>query len=526
MLSAHWRQLDFPSFLVSIVVDLSELKFFMSSPITPEVALATLQATALSTRCHNAFFRQKQLKSLHDALRNTSNAIRDAIKHDTHVSDEEATTEVALVLDLVKEHYNSIDAKKELEAEYRIKNGKDASDRREPWGVAYIEPQKSHTPFFSAISPLSAALAAGSCVALKLENNLRSLPSLLRKLLTEALESDTFIVISSDPPSEPLSACLQIFQEKQVSQPTYSQHISPQGKVVAVVDRTADLASAAEQLVTARFAFGGTSPYAPDVVLVNEFINKEFLEHVLKHSLRFLAGAGGISNGSTNAREQKKSSRVAETFQTLSESNSWKVNVITQGDNGAIVELTDLMALPSKSQQPVFCVSPITSLEHAISLVDEDLDPQATLLAAYHFGTPSAGKYLSQFIYADVSFANHIPFRLLLGPAAAISQSFDIEKRYTTQHFTRVSPAYIVAPTSQSSMSKVLLSKDSKAATELLGKATQEIKEKKRAESIAIGYFEQGILIGLGFYGIPILTCLGATIFFGIRAGLRRWAFV
>lgn len=139
----------------------------MSSPITPEVALATLQATALSTRCHNAFFRQKQLKSLHDALRNTSNAIRDAIKHDTHVSDEEATTEVALVLDLVKEHYNSIDAKKELEAEYRIKNGKDASDRREPWGVAYIEPQKSHTPFFSAISPLSAALAAGSCVALK-----------------------------------------------------------------------------------------------------------------------------------------------------------------------------------------------------------------------------------------------------------------------------------------------------------------------------------------------------------------------
>lgn len=76
-------------------------------------------------------------------------------------------------------------------------------------------------------------------------------------------------------------------------------------------------------------------------------------------------------------------------------------------------------------------------------------------------------------------------------------------------------------------MSKVLSGKESKkAATELLSKASQEIKEKKRAESIAIGYFEQGIFVGLGVYGIPILTCIGATLFFGVRAGLRRWAFI
>lgn len=138
-----------------------------SSPITPEAALEILQATALSARCHNAFFRQKQLKTLHDVLRNNSNALRDALKQDTHVSDEEATTEVAVVLDLVKEHHASIDPTKELEAEYRIKDGKNAGDRRVPWGVAYIEPQKRHTPFFSVISPLSAAIVAGACVALK-----------------------------------------------------------------------------------------------------------------------------------------------------------------------------------------------------------------------------------------------------------------------------------------------------------------------------------------------------------------------
>jgi hypothetical protein len=240
-----------------------------------------------------------------------------------------------------------------------------------------------------------------------------------------------------------------------------------------------------------------------------------------------LAGSSGISNGSTNAREQKKSSRVAETLQRLTDSKSWKLNVITQGDNGAIVELSNLSSLPAKSQQPVFNVSAITSLEHAISLVEEDLDPQESLLAAYHFGTPSTGKYLSQFVNANASFTNNIPFRLLLGPAAPSCQPINVEKRYITQNFTRFSPAYIVAPASQAAMSKVLSGKDSKkAATELLGRATQEIKEKKRAESIAIGYFEQGIFIGLGVYGIPILTCIGATLFFGVRAGLRRWAFI
>ena len=139
---------------------------FISSRMA-DSAIAALQATALTARCHNSFFRQKQLKALHDALRQDSNTIKDAIKSDTRVSEPEATTEVALALDLVKEHYSSINHAKELEEEYQIANGKNASNHTEPWGVVYIEPQQSHTPFYSVIAALSAALAAGNCVALK-----------------------------------------------------------------------------------------------------------------------------------------------------------------------------------------------------------------------------------------------------------------------------------------------------------------------------------------------------------------------
>ena len=320
--------------------------------------------------------------------------------------------------------------------------------------------------------------------------------------------------------------CLQVLQETEISRPAYSQLVSPNNKTIAMVDRTANLTLAAEQLVTARFAFGGTSPYAPDLVFVNEFVKEDFLEHVLKHSIRFLTGSNGALNDSSITRGPKKSSPIAESFQVLSDSKKWRLNIVTQGDNGAILELSNPCALPPKSSQPMFCISSMTSLEHAISIIDEDSEPQDTLLAAYHFGTSQAGKYLSQFINADASFVNHVPFRLLLGPAAPSFHPIDVEMRYTTRQFTRSSLAFIIAPSAQTDISDVLTSNGArKAAAQLLSKATQEIREKKRPECIAIGNFEQGILVGLGVYGIPLATCVGASLFFGVRAGLRRWVF-
>jgi|SRR5690242_17377138 len=135
-------------------------------------ALEQLHATALTARCHNAFFRQKQLKALHDGLRQDSNTLKDAIKADMRTSEQEAVTEVALSLELVKEHYATIDTAKELEEEYRVANGKDANDQRRPWGVVYIEPLQTHTPLFSIIASLAAALAAGNCVVLKVREPL------------------------------------------------------------------------------------------------------------------------------------------------------------------------------------------------------------------------------------------------------------------------------------------------------------------------------------------------------------------
>lgn len=323
-----------------------------------------------------------------------------------------------------------------------------------------------------------------------------------------------------------------MLQETHVQLPTCTQLASPQSKVIAIVDRTADLVSAAEQLVTACFAFGGSSPYAPDLVFVNEYVKKDFLEHILRFAIPYLASSEeSVSNGApkspTSGGQKLGSKTTAEALRLVESSNSWRTSVVTQGSKGAIVDFSNLSALPAKSSSPLLAVSAMTSLEHAISLIDEDSESASGLLAGYYFGRPSAGKYLSQFIKADASFLNHVPYRLLLGPAAPAYYAIDIDARYTKAQFSRPSPAFVAAASSHAALVKVLGGKDArKASAEALSKAALEIKEKKRAEWIAIGYFEQGILIGLGLYGIPLLTCIGTGLFFGVRAGLRRFAFI
>jgi aldehyde dehydrogenase (NAD+) len=299
---------------------------------------------------------------------------------------------------------------------------------------------------------------------------------------------------------------MQVLQETCIDLPTHTQLASPNGHVIAIIDRTAHLARAAQDLVAARFSFGATSPYAPDIVLVNEFVKKEFTELVLQQSIRFL------TTSSASIHEKKNTKRLEEATD-----KNWKMKVITQGASGSVVELigqSDIRnPLPAKQTSPVFAITAFTSLDHAIDLVSASA--ARPVLAAYHFAAPAHASYLSQFIAAETTFVNHVPNQISLGPAAPAFQPFELKKRYTIEHFSRVLPAFV------STSNDRLGFEGEKGVTKLLKNASQEIQEKKRPEWIAHGFFEQGIFIGLGVYGIPLLTCLGTGLFYGVRTGVR-----
>lgn len=56
------------------------------------------------------------------------------------------------------------------------------------------------------------------------------------------------------------------------------------GRTLAVVDRTADIALAAQTLASTRLPPYNTSPYSPDLVIVNNFAIEEFVDVCLKYA--------------------------------------------------------------------------------------------------------------------------------------------------------------------------------------------------------------------------------------------------
>jgi acyl-CoA reductase-like NAD-dependent aldehyde dehydrogenase len=127
-----------------------------------------IRAAAIDGRLSNIHHRRSQLKQLHDSLTQHAQDIRNAIVHDSGNTQAEAAIEYHLAISSLKEHYSSLDPVGALEDEYRIARGVDAPDRREPVGIVYIVPAV-HTLFFSVISPLGAAIAAGNCVIVQVK---------------------------------------------------------------------------------------------------------------------------------------------------------------------------------------------------------------------------------------------------------------------------------------------------------------------------------------------------------------------
>lgn len=96
--------------------------------------------------------------------------------------------------------------------------------------------------------------------------------------------------------------------------------------VIAFVERDAPIEEAAKALVFARLVRGGKAPYAPDVVLVNEWVKKPFLEAVLRQ--QFALGS-----------QFESDTKHSQSFTKEYESERGAVSVVSSGANGAVIEV-------------------------------------------------------------------------------------------------------------------------------------------------------------------------------------------
>jgi hypothetical protein len=100
------------------------------------------------------------------------------------------------------------------------------------------------------------------------------------------MDQDTFVVVESGPPVDDFLSKHRIIVDGRLeSTSTNSLGVlsSPTSRSIAIVDRTSVISEAARDIIRARLAFCGRSPYAPDLVLVNEFVLDEFCIAAIRH---------------------------------------------------------------------------------------------------------------------------------------------------------------------------------------------------------------------------------------------------
>jgi hypothetical protein len=311
--------------------------------------------------------------------------------------------------------------------------------------------------------------------------------------LPAALSLDTFAIISSPITDEAiLSKSFCVKQNgPEISWPKENEITSlPQSKSIAVVDRTANIQHAAKELVSARIAFGGSSPYAPDIIVVNEFAKKDFLQAVVSECVN----QGSYVETNDSARESSVSGRTKEKTEALKQKYS-DARVVVQESRFAVVDLPSrLENIPEdKNKDPVLLICSIRSLDDAIDLLSRS--SSGPYLAAYHFSNLDAAKYLSQFIDARVTVVNHVPRELLIGPTLPIGHPINLLERYPVSLFELPRPVLVNPSTHSLLLTSALDSSNTSTAEQLWKAAVVPLVVMKRSKGGGVGFFEQGFLI-------------------------------
>lgn len=481
-----------------------------------DAAIERLQDAVVDGRAETLRFRQNQLHKLHLALRTKAGDICAAMTQDTGASAAEVEAEFYLAMEAVRHFYDGLDFQKALEDEYAVARGKDHAHRRVGHGLVVLRPT-SHTRFFSIVSPLAAALSAACCVALELQDTLLNLDAALRQILPQSLDQNVFCITTTVSDPTILASAILVDQTASSSASSLTTQLksATSHRVIAVVDRTADVDAAARAITAARFGFGGMSPYAPDLVLVNEYIKREFFEACSRYATLSFAREtavkrvdGNRTEASRRAIQEAEDKRVATSFG----SSDFKLVDIKDRDAAiANIKVTGRF-LP---------IMTCTSLLDAVyNHTQSEMQP---LLAGYFFAANDAAKYLSQHTPAHISCINQIPRHLLVGPAAPAAHAPDLRHRYSSAMFSAARPQFVEPQPDAFARVDSLLDGDVPGVTaqSVRALATKPLTPTGQPRNDYLGFFEASFFTGFGITLSIVLPLVGYGTYFLGRRGLE-----
>ncbi|KAI8938471.1 hypothetical protein NX059_004363 [Plenodomus lindquistii] len=480
-------------------------------------ALARVEAAAIDGRLRVLRIRQRLFRSLHSILVQRHDACLEAIQYDENCSLDEAKIVYGSALIELRNHYDALDLKTDLEQEYRVAKRKSNEARRKPIPIAYIIPSASHL-FYSVLVALGAAIEAGSCVVVELEQTTQKTPALLRTILHESLDRDAFTVVYSRAPPEYLAQCVVVDQDNKLdSLSSAAQRVlsSPVARNVAIVDRTSQVELAAQEIVASRMLFGGASLASVDLVLVNEFVLDKFKNAVVQ-SLQKVQEEQKATSAST---KRSKSSLRGPSTDIDRLVDGEKVRWVHGNSELGLVEVLDRtsrIAGGRRAPSSVIVIHSITSLDDPIDFLNTDAQRETPTAALYVFSEAREAKYLSQYIDSQVTYVNHIPAQSTVGPRTPLNYPANLRLRYTRDMFEIPSPE--IVPGDRPHMASKIL----KAAAFVDSVAMKPLKPTGQPKAEAWGFFETGMMIGAFVYIIPAIALTISGVSYGAWKGYKH----
>ncbi|KAK4444446.1 Aldehyde/histidinol dehydrogenase [Podospora aff. communis PSN243] len=472
----------------------------MSNP-TP---LSRLSTSALELLPSSPRHQQSQLSALHSALRSHTSALLAALTSTTghpRITTAEAEAEYASALDAIRHFYDSVDPKKALEEEYAVAKGRNNESRRVPVGVVVVRPGW-YTRLWSVVVPVAAAVAGGNCVVVELPTEGgHEVDVVLKEVLTEVMDGNTFWVSEGAVEDEEFLRGAVVVDQRGEGGLGRQVVSSSKARVVAVVDRTADVEEAARAITRARFSFGGGSPYAPDLVLVNEFVKTKFYEACSRYATRAFAD-----------RQSSSAEELGPVDMAVEKAEAQKQVVSFGGQGFKLLDILD-RDTPLSKMKITGQYLPIATCSSLVDAVFSQ-EFENPLLAGYFFADPPSAKYLAQYLPCHISCVNHIPTQLLLGPAAPVSHGPDLAHRYNAEMFSLPRPQYFVspAPTDVVRVAEDLLGGKGAASQKLRALATRPLKPTGQPKTLeTLDFFASGLFLSGGLFLALVLPTIGSA---------------
>lgn len=266
---------------------------------------AKLRANQAAVKRTTAAERVAKLKKLRDAILAREPQIREAIHKDFRKSATEVDlTEIYASLVEIKDAIGSLASwmKPQHVGTPMSLFGTKSWVHHEPRGVVLVIGPWNY-PFQLVITPLVAAVAAGNCVVCKPSELTAHTSALLAELIADVFPANEVAVVEGGPP-ETQRLLAQPFDHYfftgstrvgRIVAEAAAKHLASTtlelgGKSPAVIDDSADLASAANRLVWGKFVNAGQTCIAPDYILVSEQ-RKQALVDELRRAISDMYGA-------------------------------------------------------------------------------------------------------------------------------------------------------------------------------------------------------------------------------------------